>query len=132
VILTRMEGRTPMPKGESLRELARHQCTLCVFLSITLLKKVRDELLAAGWSEGASILVVHRTSWPGKEKIVRGTLADIVESCRAEKIASQAMIIASPALGARYWPELKKSRLYDAEFTHRFRRGNRPPSENTV
>jgi precorrin-4/cobalt-precorrin-4 C11-methyltransferase len=126
VILTRVEGRTPMPDGESLEELARHHCTLCLFLSITLLSKVRSELLAAGWREDAPVLVVHKASWPGQEKIVRGTLADIRGKCRAEKINRQAMIIVSPALGARHWPEAKKSKLYDAVFSHRFRRGIEP------
>lgn len=129
VILTRVAGRTPMPDGESLVELARHHCTLCLFLSITLLKKVQSELLAAGWREDAPVLVVHKASWPGEETIVRGTLADIREKCRAAKINSQAMIIASPTLGARHWPELKKSKLYDAAFTHRFRRGAKPEPE---
>lgn len=80
-------------------------------------------LLAAGWREDAPVLVVHKASWPGEEKVVRGTLADIRERCRAEKIASQAMIIVSPTLGARQWPELKRSKLYDSSFTHRFRKG---------
>nr|VFK17908.1 MAG: hypothetical protein BECKLPF1236B_GA0070989_11284 [Candidatus Kentron sp. LPFa] len=62
-----------------------------------------------------------KASWPGQERIIRGTLADIQDKCRAEGIDSQAMIIVSPALGARDWPELKKSKLYDAAFTHRFR-----------
>jgi precorrin-4/cobalt-precorrin-4 C11-methyltransferase len=124
VILTRVAGRTPMPEGESLQELARHHCTLCVFLSITLLQQVVEDLRAAGWREDAAILVVHKASWPGEEKIIRATLADIRDKCRAEKVASQAMIIASPALGARHWPELKKSKLYDATFTHRFRRAS--------
>ncbi len=123
VILTRIEGRTPMPPGESLEEPARHHCTLCLFLSITLLSKVQSELLAVGWREDAPALVVHKASWPGEERIVRGTLADIRERCRAEKIASQAMIIVSPTLGARQWPELKRSKLYDSSFTHRFRKG---------
>lgn len=123
VILTRVEGRTPMPPGESLRELASHHSTLCLFLSITLLKKVQEELLAAGWQEDSPVLVVHKASWPGEEKIIRGTLADIRQRCREEKINSQAMIIVSPTIGARQWPELKKSKLYDASFTHRFRRG---------
>jgi len=121
VILTRVEGRTPMPEGESLEALARHHCTLCLFLSITLLGKVQKALLAAGWREDAPVLVVHKASWPGEEKIIRGTLADIRDKCRAEKISSQTMIMVSPTLGARYWPELKKSKLYDADFTHRFR-----------
>lgn len=129
VIFTRMEGRTPMPEGESLEELAQHHCTICLFLSITLLSKVKTELLAAGWAEDAPVLVVHKASWPNEEKIIRGTLADIRERCREEKINSQAMIIVSPALGARQWPELKKSKLYDANFTHRFRRGGKTAHE---
>ncbi len=123
VILTRVEGRTPMPPGESLAELAQHHTTLCLFLSITLLQKVESELLAAGWQEDSPIVVVHKASWPDEEKVVRGTLADIRDKCRLEKINSQAMIIVSPTLGARHWPTLKKSKLYDASFSHRFRRG---------
>ena len=73
VILTRTEGRTPMPDGESLQALAQHHCTLCIFLSITLLKKVQTELLAAGWHEDSPILVVHKASWPGEEKIIHGS-----------------------------------------------------------
>jgi precorrin-4/cobalt-precorrin-4 C11-methyltransferase len=52
---------------------------------------------------------------------VRGTLADIKRKCQAEKIGAQAMIIASPALGARDWPNLVRSKLYDPSFSHRFR-----------
>jgi len=125
VILTRTEGRTPMPEGESLVELAQHHCTLCIFLSITLLKKVQMDLLAAGWHENSPVLVVHKASWPGKEKIIHGTISNIREKCRAEKINNQAMIIASPTIGARQWPELKKSKLYDKSFTHRFRKAEK-------
>lgn len=132
VILTRVEGRTPMPEGESLRELAQHHSTLCLFLSITLLKKVQEELLAAGWQADTPVLVVHKASWPGEEKIIRGTLADIRDKCRAEKINSQAMIIASPTIGSRQWHELKKSKLYDKTFSHRFRKGIKPTSSETV
>lgn len=121
VILTRVEGRTPMPEGESLIELARHHSTLCLFLSITLLEKVQADLLAAGWSEDAPVLLVHKASWPGEEHIIRSTLADIREQCRHEKINSQTMIIVSPTLGARQWPTMKKSKLYDKTFSHRFR-----------
>lgn len=129
VILTRIEGRTPMPEGESLRELAQHHCTLCLFLSITLLHKVKQELLAAGWRADAPVLVVHKASWPEEERVIRGALADIGDKCRDAKVNSQAMIIVSPVLGARRWPDLKKSKLYDATFTHRFRRGIKPACE---
>ncbi len=125
VIFSRVEGRTPMPEGESLEELAAHHCTLCLYLSITLLKKVQAGLLAAGWSKDAPMLVVYKASWPGEEKIIRGTIETIREKCKQASINSQAMIIASPTLGARNWPELKKSKLYDAEFTHRFRKAKK-------
>jgi len=124
VILTRVEGRTPMPDGESLEELASHHTTLCIFLSITLLGRVTKSLINAGWSPNAPILVVHKASWPEKEIIIRGTISTIQHLCREEKIASQAMIIASPTLGARQWTSLVKSKLYDASFTHRFRRAS--------
>lgn len=123
VILTRVEGRTPMPDGESLEALARHHTTLCIFLSITLMGRVTTALTAAGWSPDAPVVVVHKASWPGEEKIVRGTVATIQALCREAKIVSQSMIIASPTLGARRWTTLAKSKLYDATFTHRFRRG---------
>ncbi|MBP9712454.1 MAG: precorrin-4 C(11)-methyltransferase [Sterolibacterium sp.] len=122
VILTRVAGRTPMPAGEELAALAAHHTTLCIYLSITLLHKVQEELRAAGWAEDAPMLVVQKATWPGEEKIVRGTLADIKKKCQAEKVASQAMVIASPTLGAADWPELIRSKLYDPSFSHRFRR----------
>ncbi len=122
VILTRVAGRTPMPPGEELEALAAHHSTLCIYLSITLLHEVQRALRAAGWAEDAPIVVVQKASWPGEEKIVRGTLADIKRRCQDEKIGSQAMIIASPAIGARYWQDVARSKLYDPDFSHRFRR----------
>ena len=124
VIFTRVEGRTPMPDGESLEALAAHHSTLCVFLSITLMGRVTAALTAAGWSPDAPVVVVHKASWPGEEKIIRGTVATIQGLCRDAKIVSQSMIIASPTLGARHWQTLAKSKLYDANFTHKFRRAS--------
>ncbi|HET6720405.1 MAG TPA: precorrin-4 C(11)-methyltransferase [Rhodocyclaceae bacterium] len=124
VILTRVAGRTPMPEGEDLAALAAHHSTLCIYLSITLLHQVQAALRTAGWPEDAPILVVQKASWPGQEKIIRGTLADIKQKCQAEKVGDQAMIVASPTLGARHWPEVVRSKLYDPAFGHRFRKAS--------
>lgn len=124
VILTRVEGRTPMPSGESLYELALHHCTLCLFLSITLLKKISSELIRAGWPDDSPILIVHKASWHGQEKILRCTLSTMRQRCIEEGINSQAMIVASPTLGARTRSGLIKSKLYDPSFSHKFRRTN--------
>ncbi len=121
VIFSRIEGRTPMPEGEELAGLARHHSTLCLFLSIGLLDRVREGLRAAGWAEDSPVLVVQKASWPEEERIVRGTLADIEARCRAERIHHQAMIIVGPALGARGWSEPRRSKLYARDFSHRFR-----------
>ncbi|MDO4230822.1 MAG: precorrin-4 C(11)-methyltransferase [Lautropia sp.] len=126
VILTRIAGRTPMPEGEDLVSLARHRCTLCIFLSITLLGQLQRDLREAGWPEDAPIVVVHKASWPGEERIIRSTLGDVKEDCRKAKVVTQSMIIASPTLGARGWENLVRSKLYDASFTHRFRRASAP------
>ena len=125
VIFTRTEGRTPMPEGERLAALAAHGASLCLFLSITLTRKVERELRAAGWAEDAPVLVVHKASWPGEEKILRTSLGNLDEDCKREGIRSQAMIIISPALGARQRGDARKSRLYDPAFSHRFRRAAR-------
>lgn len=124
VILTRVEGRTPMPEGESLQELASHHTTLCLFLSITLLSKVQTELKAAGWADDAPVVVVHKATWGEEQQIIRGTLATIRDLCKAAKISTQAMIIVSPTLGARHWETLAKSKLYAPDFSHRFRRAS--------
>lgn len=121
VILSRVAGRTPMPQGESLPELAAHHCTLCLFLSITLIKKVVTELLAAGWEPSTTIVVVQKASWPGEEKVIRAPLDQIEQKCKDEGIKSQAMIIASPTVDGRKSPDLKKSKLYDPTFSHQFR-----------
>ena len=84
--------------------------------------KIEAGLRAAGWPEDPPMLVVHKASWPGQERIVRGTLADIKQRCREAGIASQAMVVASPTLGAADWETLARSKLYDPTFTHRFRK----------
>jgi precorrin-4/cobalt-precorrin-4 C11-methyltransferase len=121
VIFTRLAGRTPMPEGESLASLAAHGCTLCIFLSIERIDGVCANLIQAGWAETAPVVVVHKATWPGEERVLRGTLADIAEQCRANRIERQAMILVSPALGARERDLRVRSKLYDAAFPRRFR-----------
>lgn len=123
VILTRVEGRTPMPEREQLRDLAAHHCTLAFYLSATLSKKVIKELLEADWSPETPVAVVQRASWPD-QKIVRTTLERLDDELRENGIRSHAMILAGWALDPNLVNEDKhRSKLYDKEFTHRFRKG---------
>ncbi len=120
VIITRNEGRTPVPEAEKLRSLAKHQATMCIYLSITMLDKVVAELMAGGYEPDRPIAIVQRASWP-EEKIVRGTLATIVKDIEGKNIDRTAMIVVSRCLGANY----ELSRLYAPEFSHMFREASK-------
>ncbi|WP_394845588.1 precorrin-4 C(11)-methyltransferase [Pendulispora brunnea] len=122
VILSRAEGRTPMPEREKLQELAAHRATLCLFLSITLLRDVTEALIPS-YGADCPVAVVHKASCPD-QRIVQGTLADIREKVRAAGIKSQSMILVGHVLTATHFAN---SKLYDPEFSHRFRRAVRPP-----
>ncbi len=120
VIITRNEGRTPVPEREKLRSLAAHQATMCIFLSITMLDEVVKELIAGGYAADTPIAIVQRASWP-EQKIVRSTLAHIVEEIQEQDIDRTAMIVVSRCLGADY----ELSRLYAPEFSHMFREASK-------
>lgn len=122
VILTRVEGRTPVPELEKLRELAKHHCTIALFLSSALTKKVVAEFVSAGWRLDTPVAVVYRATWP-EQKIIRTTLERLDEEMHAAGIRNQAMILAGWALDERIYTKEFRSRLYDQTFTHGFRRG---------
>jgi precorrin-4/cobalt-precorrin-4 C11-methyltransferase len=124
VILTRAEGRTPMPEREKLEELARHQATLALFLSITLLDEVTRALLPA-YGADCPVAVVHKATCPD-QKILTGTLADIRDQVRAAGIRSQSIVLVGRVLTCT---EFANSRLYDPDFSHRFRK--RKPKESS-
>jgi precorrin-4/cobalt-precorrin-4 C11-methyltransferase len=117
VILTRQAGRTPVPERESLRNLAAIQATMCIFLSVSMMAKVVDDLLAGGYPAFTPIAVVERATWPD-EQIIRGTLADITEKIQASQIKKTAMIVVGPALAE---DSSIASKLYDPGFSHEYR-----------
>ena len=92
VIFTRQAGRTPVPEPESLRNLARVQATMCIFLSVSMMARVVEDLLAGGYPADTPIAVVERASWPDQQ-IVRGVLADITAKIEASRIKKTAMIV---------------------------------------
>lgn len=116
LILTRAEGKTPVPEKENLRSLAAHRASLVLYLSSGLARKVRQELLLGGYAEHTPVAVVYKATWP-EEKIIRTTLAKLPEDMEVAGITKTALIIVSPALGSVY----EKSRLYDAAFATEYR-----------
>lgn len=118
VILTRCEGRTPMPDLEKLAELARHRSTMVIFLSAHLAAKIERELLSAYPAE-TPVAVVYRTSWED-EKIVRGRLGDLHSLIKEYQITKTALIYVGEFLVS----EGTRSRLYDPTFSHGYRKAS--------
>ncbi len=128
VILTRTAGRTTMPAGEDLRTLAASGASLAIYLSVSRIRRVVDDLLASGgYRPETPVAVLHKVTWPDESHVL-GTLADIVEKVRAAGYTKHALVLVSPALD----PSLKgaerrtSSHLYDPSYTHRFRRAVDP------
>ena len=117
VIITRQEGRTPVPEKEKLASLASHGATMCIFLSVQMIEDVMKELLSGGaYNEETPVAVVEKASWP-EQKIYRGTIATIGNILKKANVERTAMIMVGGFLGDDY----ELSRLYANDFTHMFR-----------
>ncbi len=91
IILTRHAGKTPMPEGESLPELARHRATMAIYLSVDKLSEIVTELVPH-YGVDCPVAVLHRVSWPDQDGVV-GTLADIVAQVNAKGFTRTALIL---------------------------------------
>ncbi len=115
LIITRQEGRTPVPDLEKLRLLAAHQTTMLIFLSISMIETVVLELLAGGYSANTPVAVVEKATWDD-ERIIAGTLDDIGAKVREAGIRKTAIICVGRVFGDP--PLAAVSKLYDKEFSH--------------
>jgi precorrin-4/cobalt-precorrin-4 C11-methyltransferase len=120
VIITRMEGRTPMPPKEKLELLGQHGATLVFFLSVTLMKELVEKLIPH-YGEDCPVAVVQKASWPD-QKIVTGTLSTIESQVNEAKIRATAIIIVGQVLDCHDFPD---SRLYSPDFAHRYRKARK-------
>lgn len=116
VILTRMEGRTPVPEKESIESLAKHRATMCLFLSVHMIEKLVKRLMTS-YPEKTPVAVIQRASWKD-EKTVIGTLENIAEKVKEAGITKTAQILVGDFLGDEY----ELSKLYDKNFSHEYRK----------
>jgi precorrin-4/cobalt-precorrin-4 C11-methyltransferase len=118
VIISRIEGRTPVPDNERIEELSKHGGTFAFYLSVNRLDEVLDRFRANGWAESTPVAIVYRASW-SDQKILRGTFETIEKQFEQSDINKHALIIISKTLSA----DLDKySKLYDKEFSHEYRK----------
>ena len=116
VIISRMEGRTPVPEKEKMRDLAAHQATMVLFLSAGLLESLQRELMAGGYSPDTPAAIVYKATWPD-EKLLRCRVDNLAETAKANGVSKTALILVGRFLGEEY----QRSKLYDPSFTTGFR-----------
>jgi len=127
IILTRGEGRTPMPEKEQLHLLARSQSTMCIFLSASIVDDVQRELLQE-YPEDTPVAACYHLTWPD-QKIYRGVLKDLAKIVHDNHLTLTTMLVVGEAIsphviGDLQSPNSPTSRLYDKHFTHLFRQGD--------
>lgn len=115
IILTRMEGRTPMPEKESIEAFAKHQATMVIFLSANRIEELVEQLQIS-YPVDTPIALVYKASWP-EEKIIQGNLGNIAELVRKANITKTGLIVVGRFLGDQY----ALSKLYDKHFSHEYR-----------
>lgn len=126
VIITRAAGRTPVPPGESLAELAVHGATMAIFLSAGLAEKVQEELLGK-YAPGTPVVVVQYASRP-QQRVIRTTLSRLAEDIASAGVDRTAIILVGEAVAGQG----DASRLYNPGFSHGFRgvsEKSAPPAE---
>jgi precorrin-4/cobalt-precorrin-4 C11-methyltransferase len=122
LVLTRTSGRaSAMPEREKLSVFASTGATLAIHLSIHVLDKLVADLIPHYGAE-CPVAIVYRASWPD-ERILRGTLADILAQAKATAVERTALVFVGPALAATDFVE---SALYSPNYVRRFRGGAGP------
>lgn len=116
IILTRGEGRTPMPEREQLHLLARSQSTMCIFLSAGIVDKVQEELLEH-YPPETPVAACYKLTWKD-EKIYRGHLKDLAKIVKENNLSLTTMIVVGDAIDNRQG----LSKLYSHQFKHLFRK----------
>ncbi len=118
IILTRGEGRTPMPELEQLHLLARSQSTMCIFLSAAIVDDVQRELLTE-YPEDTPVAACYHLTWPDQQ-IYRGELKDLAKIVHDNHLTLTTMLVVGEAIDNRQG----LSELYDKHFTHLYRQGD--------
>lgn len=118
VIITRAEGRTPVPEKESIRELSKHRATMVLFLSTSLTEKLQNELILGGYPKDTPVAIIYKATWP-EEKIYRATVGTLHETVTKNGLKKTSLIIVGDCMGEKY----TRSLLYNPAFTTEFREG---------
>ena len=117
VIITRVEGKTPVPLNEDISKLAQHKATMVIFLSAGLLETLEQKLKQGGCRDDMPVAIVQKATWQD-QKIVRCTVSTLSQCAKQNNITKTALIIVGDVLGSAY----ERSLLYHPAFSTEFRK----------
>ena len=117
VIITRMEGRTPVPEKESIQSFAAHRATMVVFLSTGMLEELSRRLIEGGYTADTPAAIVYKATWEDEKKFVC-TVGTLAQTARENHITKTALMIIGDCVNAAHYD---RSKLYDPGFTTEFR-----------
>lgn len=115
-VITRLEGRTPVPQGQTVQEYARHKAPMAVYLSAGDVPGLAADLRAGGLDAATPILMAHKVGWPD-EKLARTTLGNLVQDAAGHSFSRQTIFLVLPEQPGPARP----SRLYAEDFSHGYR-----------
>lgn len=118
LIISRLEGRTPVPEREHLSKLARHGSAMAVYLSAGDPEGVQAAIQEGGCPDETLVVIAYRVGWP-EESIVETRLADLARTARENGFTRQTLFLILPGQDSRE----ARSLLYDKGFRHMFRDG---------
>ena len=121
VIITRMEGRTPVPEKESIQSFAAHHATMVVFLSTGMLKELSRRLIEGGYEEDTPAAIVYKATWEDEKSFIC-TVGTLEQTAKENNITKTALMIIGDVVKAGKYD---RSKLYDPGFSTEFRRASK-------
>lgn len=117
VVITRMEGRTPVPSKESIQSFAAHNASMVIFLSTGMLEELSRRLIEGGYTADTPAAIVYKATWPDEKKFIC-TVGTLAQTAKENDITKTALMIVGDTVAAAYY---ERSKLYDPTFTTEFR-----------
>lgn len=117
VIITRMEGRTPVPEKESIQSFAAHHATMVIFLSTGMLEELSKRLIEGGYEADTPAAIVYKATWDDEKKFIC-TVGTLAQTAKENNITKTALMIIGDVVKASGY---ERSKLYDPGFTTEFR-----------
>lgn len=118
LIITRMEGRTPVPEGESIESFAAHGASMAIYLSSGMMEELSKRLIAGGLKKDTPAAIVYKATWPEEEKYIC-TVGSLAETADEHNIKNLAVVLVGDVISKSGYA---LSKLYSPDFETGFRK----------